>query len=790
MSLRRARRRDIRLVPAVVGAWAAALWGAAHADSLVGLAVGAWMLALGSLALAWLSRRSSLRTAAAVIVIACAGAAAVLSHLAVAQPGRAVAHLNVDGGRALRVVATVTGKVEPSATALRFDAVADRVMIGDDTHALSLPVTVQVSADAVAELPDLAPGARVEAVGTAFRADAGERSVLVVRATAGLTVLAPPAGVLAATAHLRERLAASTFGLPPPGAGLVPGLAVGDTSAVSEDLDAAMKASSLSHLTAVSGANCALVVGIAFAAAAVCGARRAVRVACGLGALAGFVVLVTPEPSVVRAGMMAAIAMLGVLLGRVGAGLSVLCLAVIVLLVADPWIAGEIGFALSVAATASLLMLSGPLSDGIARWMPRPLALALSVPLAAQLACGPLLIIVEPSLPLYGVAANLLAAPAAPVATVVGLAACLAAPLPILQAGLSAIAWLPAAWIAGTAQTMATLPGATVPWPEGGWGVAALVAVGTAIAVVCVPPGSGRLMRPARALAALLLAGAVGVGAGAGALSTVLAPATVPPDWSIAACDVGQGDAVLVRSAGAVALIDTGPDPDALASCLGRFGIARIDLLVLTHFDADHVDGAAAVLGRVGLVVHGPAAAPVADAVLARLHDGGAQLIEGVTGIGGSLGDARWRVLWPRSGAGIPAGNDASVVLDVAGGGVPPTLLLGDLSAEPQQALAASGALRAAYAVVKVAHHGSADQSAHLYRLLRPAIALITVGADNDYGHPRAQILDLLHALGAAVARTDQDGIVALSVMDDDGVDGVAVWRERAPPGVDVGTPG
>ena len=277
------------------------------------------------------------------------------------------------------------------------------------------------------------------------------------------------------------------------------------------ELDAAMKESSLSHLTAVSGANCAIVVGLAFGAVAAAGGSRRARVGGGVAALIGFVLLVTPEPSVVRAAAMALIAMLGVLLGRTGAGIAVLCLAVTVLLVGDPWLSGSLGFALSAVATGSLLLWARPLATGLAQRMPRAMALALSVPLAAQLACGPLLVIITPTVPLYGVIANLLAAPAAPIATIVGLAACLSAPLPWVQSGLTAIAWLPAAWIAGTAHTVSSLPGDQVPWLEGWTGVAALAAVSLAIGAVIVVPrvaAAGRISKPQgiRAVAVLLLA--------------------------------------------------------------------------------------------------------------------------------------------------------------------------------------------------------------------------------------------------------------------------------------------
>lgn len=716
--------------------------------------------------------------AGAVVVLSLAAAATVASHVALAQPVRAhAASLALEGGRAVEVRAHVTGKVElrPDG-ALGFDAAASTIAAGARSHAVAVDVVVRVDPAEVDRLQRLDVGAELWARGTLSSAYPGERAVLVVWAGRGVEIIRGPEGVTAVTADLRRGLVRAVDGLPGQGAGLVPGLAVGDTAAVEPALDAAMKQSSLSHLTAVSGANCALVVGIAFGLAAALGAPRRVRIGSGLAALAGFVVLVTPEPSVARAATMAAVAMTALLLGRPGAGIGVLSLAVAVLLIADPWLAASLGFALSAVATASLLLLARPLADGLGRWMPRALALALSVPLAAQLACGPLLILISPQVPLYGVVANLLAGPAAPVATVLGLAACLTAPLPWLQDGLAALAWLPASWIAATAGTVSALPADTLPWWEGMIGAALLALVGGAVAVVLVGPrGRGRRTRALRVLCGVLVAGVAGTALGGGALSTIAGRWTLPASWAVLACDVGQGDAVLLRSGEALALVDTGPSPDALTSCLTRAGVDRVDLLVLTHFDADHTGGAPAVVGRVGTVLHGPPDSDGAD-ILRDLAEGGARLAAASAGMSGSLDRARWRVLWPdpaRSGS-VP-GNDASVVLDVRGGGIPPTLLLGDLSADPQRAVRTSGGLAPPYAIVKVAHHGSADQDAALYDASDPALAMVTVGADNDYGHPRAEILAVLSGGGARVARTDQDGVIA--VWESRGA--VSVWRER-----------
>lgn len=722
--------------------------------------------------------RHVLRRALVVAVLAVAAAAAAASHVAWAQPARAsISQLALDGGRAVEVRAEVVGKVERRAGGtLAFDVRASRFTTGDEARVTDVEIAVRVAVDDVDRLADLDVGAVVQVRGTATPGRIGERAVVVLWASRGVDVVRASEGAAAAAADLRRGLVRAVGGLPGEGAGLVPGLAVGDTSIVSPTLDAAMKAASLSHLTAVSGANCALVVGIAFAVAAALGASRGLRVACGLAVLVGFVVLVTPEPSVVRAAAMAAIAMLAVLLGRARAGIALLTTATTVLLVVDPWLAASLGFALSVAATAALLLCARPLATGLSRAVPRPLALALAVPLAAQLACGPLVILIEPTVPVYGVVANLLAGPAAPAATVLGLAACLSAPLPWLQSGLAALAWVPASWVAATATTAARLPGGALPWLEGWPGAMALAVLGLAIGLVVVLRRTGsRAQRLVRAASVSLVSVVVGVALGTGALTSIAGRWTLPADWSVLACDVGQGDAVLLRSAGAVALIDTGPTPEPLAACLSRAGINRIDLLVLTHFDLDHIGGLAAVRGRVGTVLHGPGDAE-AKAQIASLTAQGAAATEASAGLTGSLGTARWRVLWPKLGSrAFPEGNDASVVIDVRGGGIPSMLLLGDLSASPQRVLTASGALAPPYAVVKVAHHGSGDQDAELYVAAQPSVAVFTVGAGNDYDHPRDETLAIVDGLGARIARTDRDGAVALSASGNT----VALWRER-----------
>lgn len=760
------RRRALRPVSVAATTWISAGLSTAIPDAVL-LAVGVGILScLITIALVW--RRHPVLAVAAVALACAAATAGTVASLA---PVRSqIAALEAEGGRHLELDVTVTGRIDGSADGgAWFDAVASSVRAGEATVVGAIPARVLVDPDGRSALARASMGSTVSLSGRAIPAAAGERAALVVRA-GEITSATEPTGVWAWFEGLRDGLVASTRGLPQPGAGLVPGLAVGDTSSLDPATEAAMNASSLSHLTAVSGANCALVVGAAFGLLALCGAPRGVRVGGAFVVLAAFVALVTPEPSVVRAAAMASVAMIAVALGRPAVGVAVLSLAVTVLLVIDPWLARSLGFALSAAATGALLVLARPLAVGLGRWMPRALALALAVPASAQIVCGPLIVLIDPHVPLLGVAANLVADPAAAPATIAGALACIA-PFPWLRDGLTALAWVPAAWIAAVAHTSSSVAAQNLPWPDGPAGALLLALVGAALHLAIARP---RHLPRLTGLASAATAVVIGLVLGTTAVRTVAGHLTVPAAWQVAMCDVGQGDATLWRSGGAIALVDTGPEPTALARCLTQFGIDRIDLLVLTHFDLDHVGGSPTVIGRAALVVHGPVDGSADQRLLDRFAAAGAQLQQVTTGTTGELGATRWQALGPPPRA--EPGNDASVALDVAGSGFPRTVLLGDLGEESQAALRRRVDVPRVQ-IVKVSHHGSADQDAALYQDLHPAVGLIGVGADNDYGHPTASLLSMLRTLGTAIGRTDHDGALA-AWLDDGGQ--LTLWRERA----------
>lgn len=780
------RRHDLRLLPPAIAAWAVAwlVTGAPESGMPVWvLPVGCWVVAATALLLAAARARSAPVPAAPPAAADPRAVSAVLAIVAVAAASGAL----VASIAAVGIASRSSGPLADAAVdrswveaEIRLEAAAEASSTApweERPTGWRAPATV-LAVDGRAHRP-----VRVEAVMSGAPAPPGFGATLTVRARVATSPASdreafqlrgdvmridPPPAVTAWTHPLRAGLADAADRLGGDGGSLVPGLAIGDTSAVSDELEAAMTAASLTHLTAVSGANCAIVTAAAFWAAGRARLPRIVRIIAALAVLLGFVLLVTPESSVVRAAVMAVVVLVALGVGRGGGGASALAVATVVLLAVDPWFSRDFGFALSVCATGGLILLSGPLARGLARWMPRTVATVVAIPVAAQLACQPVLILLEPALPVYGVPANLLAAPAAPIATVAGLVGCLLMPvLPSVGFAALQVAWVPATWIAMLAHGARRLPVQSVPWPADAPG-AALCASAIVAGLIAAGRSSGR--RRTIAAAVLVLAIAVPMGTAAG--GPIVARATLPGDWQILQCDVGQGDAVLVRDDDATMLVDTGADPAALERCLALGGIRRLDLAVITHWDADHAGGVDAIAGRVDVVLHGPLDGTRSDRALESLVSGGTEIVEVGAGASGALGSADWRVLWPPARA--EPGNDASVVLDLRTERFR-AVFLGDLGEEAQERLRRDHDVGRAD-VVKVAHHGSADQSAALYRELAAPVGLIGVGADNGYGHPTDSLLDALAASGTTAVRSDRAGAAALAATDG----GFRLWTERS----------
>ncbi|MER2135574.1 MAG: ComEC/Rec2 family competence protein [Arthrobacter sp.] len=778
-------------------------------------------------------------------------AAAVLAPLAVlvlvvSSAGSAVAYRTAGAaGEAVASGASITGEFVATSDARA--AAADRfsgkprylleaqlrsfTLAGERSPA-RLPVLI-IGSDAYAGIH---LGDTFTTAGALSASEPGDRTAAVLHSSRAPAV-EPADGLPAFATELRTGFAGRAQELgATDAAGLLPGMVLGDRSTAPPELTTAMQDTGLTHLTAVSGANCSYLLAFVFLLSRLVRLPRGAAAAVAVLVLAGFVLVVRPDASVLRAAVMGTIGTAAVLTGRGKVPAALLCLCATVLLVVDPWLSGSYAFILSVCATAGLIFLGPRLSAGLARFLPHPVAVLTAVPLAAQLACSPVLVLLQPNLPAYSLPANIAAAPVVPFVTIAGMAAVLLGYLaPPLDYPLLLTAGMGSGWVAGVARFFAQAPGALLPWLSGPAGAAAM-AVAAAVLAGCIIrlgrprpdpklPGEsagmgrgakarasarGRLMGPGRGLrgggsrqgraarvAVISLAAALTVMLGAVALR-LLHPDPGPRDWIAAACDVGQGDALAVRTGPEAAiLIDAGPDAPALDTCLDRLGIGTIELLVITHVHEDHYAGASAAAD--GREVKSLAFSSAEPGIPAEISGLAADLDVHPERLGrggrGELGGVRWDVLWPPAWSGgasradvpvpsvSPRGadasgptelpgtvpglteNDASAVLLIRAAGMN-LLFTGDLEEDAAlQMLRSSPELRTeAVHVLKVAHHGARNSGRALPEELRPLLALISVGKENTYGHPAAETLQNLESAGAQVARTDQLGSFILHV--------------------------
>jgi competence protein ComEC len=520
---------DVRLVPAAVAVWGAAAlvvpWPARAlliAGALLGLlavavAASSWARERGpapdgSSSAADTTRRSGWGQATLVL-----GAVTVLLLVTAGQArARAAGDLRglADDGARVRLVGVVrsTPQALPGGgggAGVRFLLAARTVELDGAPTGTGAAVDVLAPASAA----HLAYGTTVEVDARLSPVpDAARRAVARARASEEPQVRAPPPLGLRAADGLRTGLVATSAQVPGDAGRLLPAVAVGDTRGVG-DLDDAMRVSGLAHLTAVSGAHFSLLGAVVLATAARCRVPRRWRWLPVSAVMAAFVLVVQPGSSVVRAAVMGAVGVLGIVAGRPARSVPALACAVLLLVLVDPWLARDIGFVLSVVATAGIALLAGPLAR---RWSARtrtgpgadrgaggadrggggpgasaapaagPVATALAVPVAAQAVCAPVILVLSPAVPTYAVLANVVAAPAVGPATIGGLvAAVLGLVWPAGAAWCAQLAGAACWWIATVARTAAGLPGAQVAWAGGVLGQV-LLGCACAAAVVLV----------------------------------------------------------------------------------------------------------------------------------------------------------------------------------------------------------------------------------------------------------------------------------------------------------------
>jgi competence protein ComEC len=507
------------------------------------------------------------------------------------------------------------------------------------------------------------------------------------------------------------------------GRALLAGFLIGDTSRIDPADVEAMRRSGLAHFVAVSGSNVALFLGLLAVAAGPLALGPKRRATLGLVGLPVYAAATRFEPSVLRASLMAALALVGRLIGVVLEAWQLLSLAVALLVVLDPALTSNVGFQLSVAATMGVLV--------GARWPVRGAwRRALAVTLGAQLSVAPLLLFHFGAVPVLSPLVNLAAAPLVTAATVTG------------ALGVSGLGFLlgPASW---GAELVLWLARGAAGWPQlGPWSLGGVVLLG-----LCLT----RLERW-RPLVVMATAATI---VWVGAFPAQLAPGTV------VVLDVGQGDSILLGGGqGRYALVDGGPDPALLRDRLSHYGVDRLELVVLTHPHADHATGLIGLVGQIPIAEvwadTTPHTTEASGEFFAALGEYAVPRVAPRVGQSHSLGLLQLRVLGPVRRYASP--NDQSIVIEVSA--ARSMLLTGDIETFAQSDLEM---LRAD--VLKVPHQGGATSDPQWLSAVGAELAVISVGP-NQFGHPAEWVIDVLEDSGAEVLRTDRDGDVAVDLTE------------------------
>jgi competence protein ComEC len=635
-------------------------------------------------------------------------------------------------------------KTDPSKTASGNFSFTVRLLqfaAQDKTYSLRTPIRILTKTPI-----ELLPGQKITGTGTVLKSkESRVAAVFIVNGT--LVIQTEPSswasGLGAIRQGLRENSGAGDAGA------LIPGMVLGDTSKQSPEFKDAMKRSGLTHLVAVSGANFAIVSTFVLWCMQFLIRRKNVRIIATAIALACFIALVRPSPSVLRAAAMAAV-LLSAQLGKRGSdSLPALGFAICAVVLGDPWQSRDAGFALSVLATAGLLLLAPRIVERLPTH--KKLAGALAPPIAAIIFCSPILVSLSGYLSPMSIIANLLAAPAVAPITVLGFIAALFSPFaPWLTQFIIFFIQFPAGFITGVANWIAAFPVLTIHNGLIGFGLTALI-----LAMLLL------FKRNWKQSAAVLLI-----------LIFTLGWLQRWPagEWQVAQCDVGQGDSLVVNlGAHRAIVIDVGPESVAEDKCLKNLGIKEIPLLILSHFHADHVGGLPGLLkGRkVQQVWISNNLEPELQSKLVLNSLKESQIVRVQKGLTAQVGAVRLKVLWPEAttrlfeelpGEGSAINNSSIAVIAQTNNWS--LFSAGDLEPPAQHELIN---LVGAVDIYKLCHHGSKYQDEGLMKALSAQIALISVGAKNPYGHPTQESIDSLTRLGTQVFRTDKDGAIAVT---------------------------
>ncbi|MDR2973812.1 MAG: ComEC/Rec2 family competence protein [Propionibacteriaceae bacterium] len=773
---KRTDQLDLRLVGPAITVWAGTWlttgwdwgkWAAAGLAAVIAVVAAVMWLRGRHLAQAGADCESTTTRVAQVTMAAWAicvvavssaviGGARVLSleHGVVAQAG-------MEGRVAQVEIVLQQVKLTPTWGSVVAQATTEQVALAGHNYRVRQPVTVMVSAAAAQAWLKYPAGSVLGMTARLSSVDIADGVAAQLSVLDEARLVRPPPWWQSTIESMRQGLSLAMVHSPPEQAGLIPALVVGDTSAMSATVVDDFTTTGLTHLTAVSGANLAVLLAFLSTLARRAGVRgTGLTLVSAVGVIA-FVLMCHSEPSVLRAAAMGLVSLVAV--GRGSgkrSGVRGLCLAVMGLCWVDPWMSRSWGMALSVLACTGIIVWGGRWATVLSRWLPRWVAEAMAIPLSAQLLTQPVVTYLSGAVSVSGLIANAAAEPWVAPATVVGLVAAVASVFNLVVASwLGYVAGWCAQPILTVSHVLAHLPGASHAWPT------------TAVGLVVISVGCGVL---AWVMPLLLdrvwVVLAVSVALVVTMLSAPYQPGWPGQDWRVTACDVGQGDATVVRvDQTSAILLDTGPSDAGVVGCLDRLQITEIPLVILTHFHADHTGGLPQVIERfpvAGLLV--PEGGGDPDTVLSLAQASGIGVTRAHAGARATVGDATVTVLSAyQSGLASSDGeessteNDESLVVRVD---TPQMSLLATGDVEPlgqQAALSNPAALKVD--ILKVPHHGSSRQDPDFLQASGASIALISVGKDNGYGHPTSKALSWLNDAGMEVLRTDEHGSIVIA---------------------------
>ena len=649
--------------------------------------------------------------------------------------------------------ATITAEVvtDPSKTSTgNYSFIARAVLVNNSSihYKLRVPIRVMTSNQSVTTL---LPGQRFNAQGRIVASKEAR--------VAALVVIKDDIQIQTQASRWASALGAIRLGLRAlsgdgDAGALIPGMVLGDTSKQSPEFKNSMKRSGLTHLVAVSGANFALVSAFVLWMMQFLFARMKFRLSATALSLIAFIALVRPSPSVLRAAAMAAVLLVAQGTKRGRDSLPALGFAMAAVVIIDPWQARDAGFALSVLATAGLLLFAPVLIEKLSTHMPGKLAQALAPPIAATVFCSPIIVALSGYLAPMGVIANLLAAPFVAPITIVGFIAALFSPFaPLLSTVLIWFIRFPAGAIALIAHWASSFPVLNLRTGKIGFLIVAVFTL-----------GSWLLKKWFKHIIIFTLVVLI---------SITWLQRWPGGDWQVANCDIGQGDSMVINLGNHRGIvIDVGPDAVAEDRCLKALGINEIPLLILSHFHADHVAGLPGAIKKrtVGQVWVSVNSAPLVESAMAQAALKGVEMIKAVRGMSSRVGPFTINVLWPTlsatSFAEMPGDgsqiNNSSIATLITSAEFS-IFAGGDIEPPVQEVLVKDVAPVDIY---KVSHHGSRYQDLAFMAALHPRISIISVGAGNTYGHPAVQTLEALARLGSEVLRTDIDGAIAVQVRN------------------------